>query len=81
MGETARVWAVDADGLWSAQELEGNTGMVNHAAFSRDGERMVTASSDNSARVWAVDTDGRWSAQELAGHTGAITHSGVLAGR
>ena len=50
----------------------GHTGPVNSAAFSPDGRRVVTASSDNSARLWDAE-----SGKEIAllkGHTelGAI---------
>jgi WD40 repeat protein len=31
-------------------------GKVNSASFSPDGQRVVTASDDNSARVWEADT-------------------------
>ncbi len=32
--------------------LEGHTRSVNHTAFSPDGQRIVTSSSDDTARVW-----------------------------
>ena len=34
--------------------LRGHRGNVNSAAFSPDGARIVTASSDNTARIWDV---------------------------
>jgi WD40 repeat protein len=34
--------------------LKGHEGEVNSAAFSADGTRVVTASSDSTARVWTV---------------------------
>ena len=34
--------------------LTGHSGAVNISAFSPDGRRIVTASSDNTARVWDV---------------------------
>jgi WD40 repeat protein len=37
-------------------KLEGHSGYVNHAAFSPDGQRIVTASDDKTARVWRVMT-------------------------
>jgi WD40 repeat protein len=37
-------------------KLEGHTGRVNDAAFSPDGQRIVTASSDSTARVFRVST-------------------------
>lgn len=35
--------------------LEGHRAFVRAAAFSRDGKRIVTASSDQSARVWDAE--------------------------
>ena len=32
--------------------LGGHVGAVNSAAFSHDGSRIVTASSDKTARIW-----------------------------
>jgi WD40 repeat protein len=32
--------------------VEGHTKGVHHAAFSPDGQRIVTASDDRTARVW-----------------------------
>jgi WD40 repeat protein len=37
-------------------KLEGRTGEVDHAAFSPDGQRIVTASRDRTARVYRVVT-------------------------
>ncbi len=37
-------------------QLSGHTGSVESAAFSPDGQRVVTASSDKTARVWDVTT-------------------------
>jgi len=34
--------------------LKGHTDRVQSAAFSPDGKRVVTASSDNTARLWDV---------------------------
>ena len=34
--------------------LEGHTAGVTSAAFSPDGERVVTASGDDTARLWVV---------------------------
>ncbi len=36
--------------------LKGHTGAVNVSAFSPDGRRIVTASSDNTARVWDAES-------------------------
>ena len=36
--------------------LEGHAGLVNSAAFSGDGKRVVTASWDNTARIWDAES-------------------------
>ena len=37
-------------------KLEGHGDLVRHAAWSHDGQRMVTVSSDQTARIWAADS-------------------------
>jgi WD40 repeat protein len=59
--------------------LKGHTRRVKSAAFSPDGQRVVTASDDSTARVWDA-ADGREIAV-LKGHTGwvlsaAFSHDG-----
>ena len=51
--KTARVWNA-ADGTLIA-ELKGHTDWVHSAAFSPDGDRVVTASEDRTARIWRFD--------------------------
>src|SRR5204863_5296014 len=51
--------------LWSHQ------GPVTWAEFSRDGRRVVTASSDHTARVWDAETG--------APVTGPLRHAGPVA--
>ena len=36
--------------------LKGHTGSVSSVAFSSDGTRIVSGSTDNSVRVWDVST-------------------------
>jgi WD40 repeat protein len=50
--------------------LAGHGGRVNSATFSRDGERIVTASADGTARIWS--TDGRAPPIILEGDTIAL---------
>jgi dipeptidyl aminopeptidase/acylaminoacyl peptidase len=49
--KTARIW--DAEGGREIARLLGHEDMVVSAAWSPDGQRIVTA-SENSARVWDV---------------------------
>jgi WD40 repeat protein len=53
------------------QNLQGHTDPVNSAAFSADGTRIVTASSDYTAQVW--DAASGLSLVVLQGHTDAVT--------
>jgi len=51
--------------------LTGRNGWVYSAAYSEDGQRIVTASYDKTAKVWDTKTG-----QELApliGHGGLVT--------
>jgi WD40 repeat protein len=50
-------------------ELKGHQGYFTSASFSPDGQRLVTASFDNTARVW--DLSGRLLA-ELKGHQNEV---------
>ena len=49
------------------------------AAFSPDGSRVVTASSDNTARLWDAATGVPLAT--LAGHEGEVIERGVQPGR
>ena len=61
-------------GTWPTAELlaklEGDTGSVNDAFFSPDGQRIVTASGDKTARVWNA-ADGQL-LLKIEGHTAAV---------
>ncbi|KAJ7097617.1 hypothetical protein C8R44DRAFT_643164 [Mycena epipterygia] len=48
--------------------LEGHTEQVNSVAFSPDGKRIVSGSSDTTLRLWDVET-GEGVGQPLIGHT------------
>jgi WD40 repeat protein len=66
--KTARVWELDGSGKFI--ELKGHAKEVTSAAFSPDGQRVVTASWDKTARVWELDGSGKFI--ELKGHTDAV---------
>ncbi len=52
------------------RKLEGHTDSVDSAAFSPDGQRIVTASYDQTARVWNAATGQQLA--KLEGHTGSV---------
>ncbi len=54
--------------------LRGHEGRLTTAAFSPDGSRVVTASTDGTARVWAYTAVGLQ--QAIASMTGACLESG-----
>lgn len=43
------------DGAGESVVLSGHTGQVNHAEFSPDGARVVTASADRTLQIWRTD--------------------------
>ncbi|WP_147333195.1 hypothetical protein, partial [Archangium gephyra] len=51
--------------------LKGHEGYVWSAAFSPDGQRIVTASLDKTARVWKAD--GRGEPVVLRGHEASVS--------
>jgi WD40 repeat protein len=51
-GKKASIWDAETGALLTT--LEGHTGEVYSVAFSPDGERVVTASSDKTARLWSA---------------------------
>ena len=59
--------------------LQGHTGSCPSAAFSPDGQRVVTASDDQTARVWDARTG--QAVATLQGHTDCGQERGVFAGR
>ncbi len=77
--EAARVWRTETGEL--AITLSGHDRWINSAAFSPNGQWIVTASDDHTARIWNAQT-GK-SLVELRGHTGEVTsarfsHDGKL---
>ncbi len=62
---TAALWSVDSGTLVAT--LTGHTDFVAAADFSRDGQRVATASYDGTIRLW--DTDSGSNCGVLQGHT------------
>lgn len=60
-----------ADGRGDAVVLKGHKNTLTSAAFSQDGQRIVTASRDNTARVWRIDGNGE--PVVLEGHENGVT--------
>jgi WD40 repeat protein len=74
--DDSRVAIVSGDevSLWTTDDkllarLRGHEGTVNSVAYSRDGSRLVTASTDGTARIW--DRDGDLQAT-LKGHEAGV---------
>jgi WD40 repeat protein/tRNA A-37 threonylcarbamoyl transferase component Bud32 len=65
---TIRVWDAATGGL--LYRLDGHTGFVCKLAFTRDGQRLISAASDQSIRFWDTST---WTeTQVLRGHTDEV---------
>ena len=65
---TARIWDAASGALLAT--LQGHEREVHTAAFSPDGQRIVSASDDKTARVWNA-TNGEMLAK-LEGHTDRV---------
>jgi WD40 repeat protein len=68
MDKTARVWS--ADGKGKPVVLSGHEQILTSAAFSPDGQRIVTAFADKTARVWSAD--GKDEPVVLRGHEAVV---------
>ncbi len=69
--KTARLW--DTNTGKELMVLTGHDDLVNHAAFSPNGQYVVTASDDTTARLWDVKTGQQLTL--LTGHKGGIVHA------
>jgi WD40 repeat protein len=54
-------------------KLEGHQGLLVSAAFSPDGEQVVTTSEDDTARLW--DVRSLRTLRILRGHKDDLTHN------
>jgi WD40 repeat protein len=61
---------VDKDWSSCLQTLEGHSGPVNSIAWSQDGSRLASGSSDNTVRIWDPATGQCTST--LEGHSGRV---------
>jgi WD40 repeat protein/serine/threonine protein kinase len=52
-GGSIRIWSPDGDGPLAI--LRGHGVQIHDLAFSRDGQRLLSASFDHSARLWDID--------------------------
>ncbi|WP_437657781.1 nSTAND1 domain-containing NTPase [Sorangium sp. So ce1182] len=68
-GGIAQVWR--ADGAGEPVVLGGHADVITSAAWSPDGQRIVTASGDGTARVWSASGAGE--PVVLGGHADVIT--------
>jgi WD40 repeat protein len=82
-GRTARLWdlahKVPAEGLTTATvrtEFRGHEALVQMAAFSPDGRRVLTASDDGTARVWDAEDDGPGKVRWPGSDSLAVSHDG-----
>ena len=50
----ARIWTTTGTLI---MELRGHTGPIWRGTWSRDGERVITASFDRTAQVWLTDPE------------------------
>ena len=75
-----RLWDVASGGL--IRSLEGHTGIVWGVTFSRDGQILVSVSSDKTAKIWDWRTGSMLHSLELPGEVVSVGFSpdgGILA--
>ncbi|MCI0540023.1 MAG: WD40 repeat domain-containing protein, partial [Verrucomicrobiales bacterium] len=63
-------WVSDSETGALLNTLDGHRSAVNEAAFSGDGQRVVTCSSDESAILWSLETNSP--VRKLLGHDGWV---------
>lgn len=70
-----RLWDV-ASGSERLPRLSGHTSVLGSVAYSADGRRVLTASSDGTTRVWDAKTGAMLSV--LSRHAGRVNHAAFL---
>ena len=71
-GKSATIWWVGDQ--TRVTTLRGHTGRIDAVAFSRDGTRVVTGSTDGTARIWGAATGAELAV--LRGHRGEVQEDG-----
>jgi WD40 repeat protein len=67
------VWSADGSDEDHPLVLRGHEGVLTSAAFSPDGQHIVTASLDKTVRVWSADGSDEDHPLVLRGHEGVLT--------
>ena len=73
LDRTAKLW--DLRTARAERTFAGHEQYVNHAEFTSDGRRVVTASRDHTLKVWDVGTGAELAT--LRGHTNLVTGCSV----
>lgn len=70
-GSSIRLWDVSHHSAQSLLILSGHIGSVNAAAFSPNGNRLISGSDDTTIRLWDMNAEETYAI--LRGHTGNVT--------
>ncbi len=67
-GDTAVIWDLTSDE--SAPPISGHNGLIHHAIFSPDGQRLATAGADGLVKLW--DLQSGELVRTYSGHSGPV---------